>query len=179
MYYCNITKLNYNPNLLQASTTKSSKKVPLFFYTLYIEGEGSNDSGEGEVIVRVNIKDVNDNAPMFDTETDEIVASVPTTAQYGHHVTKIEVIVWKLLVLVSCHTPISVSIFNLIDLDDTSFKVPHHSISIFQFHTQQNSDTATHKLFFNLIGNSRQPLINRCYLKSSNSKQPLHFLFPA
>ena len=49
--------------------------------------------------MRVNINDVNDNAPMFETETDEIVASVPTTAQYGHHVTRIEVIVWKLLVL--------------------------------------------------------------------------------
>ena len=39
----------------------------------------------------MNINDVNDNAPIFDTNTDEIVASVPTTAQYGHHVTKIEV----------------------------------------------------------------------------------------
>ena len=97
--------------MFQASTTKSSKKVPLFFYTLYIEGEGSGGSGEGEVIVRVNINDVNDNAPQFDAETDtELVASVPTTAQYGHHVTRIEVIVWKLLVLVSLDTPISVSI---------------------------------------------------------------------
>ena len=76
---------------LQASTTKSSKKVPLFFYTLYIEGEGSGGSGEGEVIVRVNIKDVNDNPPVFRDEETEIVASVPTTAQYGHHVTRIQV----------------------------------------------------------------------------------------
>ena len=86
--------------------------MPLFFYTLYIEGEGSEGSGEGEVIVRVNINDVNDNAPQFDeTDTDsELVASVPTTAQYGHRVTRIEVIVWKLLVLVLLDTPISVSI---------------------------------------------------------------------
>ena len=86
--------------------------MPLFFYTLYIEGEGSGGSGEGEVIVRVNINDVNDNAPQFDTayEDTELVASVPTTAQYGHHVTRIEVIVWKLLVLVSLDTPICVSI---------------------------------------------------------------------
>ena len=84
---------------MQASTTKSSKKVPLFFYTLYIEGEGSEGSGEGEVIVRVNIADVNDNAPRFEAEGAEIVASVPTTAQYGHHVTRIQVICWKRLVL--------------------------------------------------------------------------------
>ena len=64
------------------------------------------------MIVRVNINDVNDNAPVFETETDEIVASVPTTAQYGHHVTRIEVIVQKLLV---CVTPISVSIFPVLD----------------------------------------------------------------
>ena len=65
--------------------------MPLFFYTLYIEGEGSGGSGEGEVIVRVNIKDVNDNPPVFRDQETEIVASVPTTAQYGHHVTRIQV----------------------------------------------------------------------------------------
>ena len=65
--------------------------MPLFFYTLYIEGEGSEGSGEGEVIVRVNIKDVNDNPPVFEAHETEMVASVPTTAQYGHHVTRIQV----------------------------------------------------------------------------------------
>ena len=45
----------------------------------------------------MNINDVNDNAPIFDTNTDEIVASVPTTAQYGHHVTKIEVMSFNTL----------------------------------------------------------------------------------
>ena len=89
---------------MQASTTKSSKKVPLFFYTLYIEGEGSEGSGEGEVIVRVNIADVNDNAPRFEAEGAEIVASVPTTAQYGHHVTRIQVICCCMSCLV---TPLS------------------------------------------------------------------------
>ena len=79
--------------LFQASTTKSSKKVPLFFYTLYIEGEGGEGAGEGEVIVRVNVLDVNDHNPVFLSDSGELIASVPTTAEYGHHVTKIQVIV--------------------------------------------------------------------------------------
>ena len=86
-------------DVFQASTNKSSKKVPLFFYTLYIEGEGSGGAGEGEAIVRVNILDVNDNTPEFDNASSEITASVPTTAEYGHPVTKIQVIVSNFLVL--------------------------------------------------------------------------------
>ena len=108
-------KLNY---FNQASTTKSSKKVPLFFYTLYIEGEGSEGSGEGEVSVRVNIKDVNDNPPVFEAQETEIVASVPTTAQYGHHVTRIQV-------SVLCHACLSLICHRLIcdSFDDTNPKV--------------------------------------------------------
>ena len=78
---------------MQASTNKSSKKVPLFFYTLYIEGEGGGGAGEGEAIVRVNILDVNDNAPVFDNAGSEITAAVPTTAEYGHPVTRAQVII--------------------------------------------------------------------------------------
>ena len=80
------------PFVFQASTNKSSKKVPLFFYTLYIEGEGSGAAGEGEAIVRVNILDINDNAPEFDNGSSEITAAVPTTAEYGHPVTRLKVI---------------------------------------------------------------------------------------
>ena len=86
--------------MLQASTNKSSKKVPLFFYTLYIEGEGSGSAGEGEAIVRVNILDINDNSPVFENASSEIIASVPTTAEYGHPVTKIQV---KLLLFLRLH----------------------------------------------------------------------------
>ena len=75
----------------QASTTKSSKKVPLFFYTLYIEGEGGTTAGEGEAIVRVHVTDANDNRPEFEVEGGELVAAVPTTAEYGHLVTKVQV----------------------------------------------------------------------------------------
>ena len=53
------------------------------------------------MIVRVNIKDVNDNPPVFEAQEPEIVASVPTTAQYGHHVTRIQV-------SVLCHACLSV-----------------------------------------------------------------------
>ena len=99
-FYCLLnTMMITKVMFFQASTTKSSKKVPLFFYTLYIEGEGSGGAGEGEAIVRVNILDVNDNAPVFDNASTEIIASVPTTAEYGHPVTKIQVIDWKFLVL--------------------------------------------------------------------------------
>ena len=65
--------------------------MPLFFYTLYIEGEGSGTAGEGEAIVRVNILDINDNLPEFDNASSEISASVPTTAEYGHPVTQVQV----------------------------------------------------------------------------------------
>ena len=65
--------------------------MPLFFYTLYIEGEGSGAAGEGEAIVRVNILDINDNTPVFDNASSEISASVPTTAEYGHPVTQVQV----------------------------------------------------------------------------------------
>jgi len=75
---------------VKASTNKSSKKVPLFFYTLYIEGEGSGAAGEGEAIVRVNILDINDNEPVFDNASSEITAAVPTTAEYGHPVTRLQ-----------------------------------------------------------------------------------------
>ena len=53
------TEIQISPH--QASTNKSSKQVPLFFYTLYIEGEGGTTAGEGEAIVRVHITDANDN----------------------------------------------------------------------------------------------------------------------
>ena len=84
--------------LFQASTNKSSKKVPLFFYTLYIEGEGSGAAGEGEAIVRVNILDINDNEPVFDNASSEITAAVPTTAEYGHPVTRLQVILLLFLI---------------------------------------------------------------------------------
>ena len=43
------------------------------------------------MIMMMIIKDVNDNAPEFEDRESEIVTSVPTTAQYGHHVTRIQV----------------------------------------------------------------------------------------
>ena len=76
---------------LQASTNKSSKQVPLLFYTLYIEGEGGGAAGEGEAIVRVHLTDSNDNRPKFESDCGELVAAVSTTAEYGHLVTKIQV----------------------------------------------------------------------------------------
>ena len=65
--------------------------MPLFFYTLYIEGEGGTTAGEGEAIVRVHITDANDNRPEFEVDGGELVAAVPTTAEYGHLVTKVQV----------------------------------------------------------------------------------------
>ena len=56
------TEIQISPH--QASTNKSSKQVPLFFYTLYIEGEGGTTAGEGEAIVRVHVTDANDNRPI-------------------------------------------------------------------------------------------------------------------
>ena len=110
---------------------------------------------EGEVIVRVNINDVNDNAPQFDeTDTDsELVASVPTTAQYGHRVTRIEVIVWKLLVLVLLDTPISVSI----------------SLPTFGWHQFQGPIFSSHKI---LVSRS----VNTLILHSSPSLATSHSL---
>ena len=67
-----------------------AKKVPLFFYTLYIEGEGEGGGvGEGEAIVRVNILDENDNAPEFVQEV--FYAAVQANAEYGHPVTVLQV----------------------------------------------------------------------------------------
>ena len=68
--------------------------MPLFFYTLYLEGERSGGPGgggeaEGEAIVRVSVLDVNDNVPEF--LSPELMASVPTTAEYGQYITKLEV----------------------------------------------------------------------------------------
>ena len=85
------TEIQISPH--QASTNKSSKQVPLFFYTLYIEGEGGTTAGEGEAIVRVNILDMNDNAPVFDNAGTGMSAAVPTTAEYGHPVTRAQVII--------------------------------------------------------------------------------------
>ena len=148
---------------MQASTTKSSKKVPLFFYTLYIEGEGSEGSGEGEVIVRVNIADVNDNAPRFEAEGAEIVASVPTTAQYGHHVTRIQVICWKRLVLSHLSPPPSL----LPDSDDIGFKVLHiyHPLS------------TIYRLFITNISFSRVP--SHIEPRAVSCSQPLDRRTPA
>ena len=74
--------------------SSSAKKVPLFFYTLYLEGEGGpggegSGQAEGEAIVRVNVLDVNDNVPEF--LSPETMAAVPTTAEYGQHIVKLEV----------------------------------------------------------------------------------------
>ena len=44
---------------------------------------------EGEAIVRVNVLDVNDNVPEF--LSPETMAAVPTTAEYGQHIVKLEV----------------------------------------------------------------------------------------
>ena len=90
------TEIQISPH--QASTNKSSKQVPLFFYTLYIEGEGGTTAGEGEAIVRVHITDANDNRPEFEVEAGELVAAVPTTAEYGHLVTKVQVRFLKIFV---------------------------------------------------------------------------------
>ena len=57
-----------------------------------VKDNGNGAAGEGEAIVRVNILDVNDNAPVFENASSEIIASVPTTAEYGHPVAKIQVI---------------------------------------------------------------------------------------
>ena len=35
--------------------------------------------------------DINDNKPVFDNASSEISASVPTTAEYGHPVTQVQV----------------------------------------------------------------------------------------
>lgn len=128
---------------LQASTTKSSKKVPLFFYTLYIEGEGSGGSGEGEVIVRVNIKDVNDNPPVFRDEESEIVASVPTTAQYGHHVTRIQV---SVMCDALCHACLSLSVSSVSSMAVLMTPIPRSRLFITEMlvsrsfkHRQQDS----------------------------------------
>ena len=42
--------------------------------------------------MRVHVTDSNDNRPEFESDGGELVAAVPTTAEYGHLVTKIQVI---------------------------------------------------------------------------------------
>ena len=74
--------------LFQAALNDSAKKVPLFFYTLFIEGD-EDGVGEGEVIVRVNIMDENDNTPEF--LQPEFHAAVPSTAEYGDPVCILQV----------------------------------------------------------------------------------------
>ena len=41
--------------------------------------------------MRVHVTDSNDNRPEFESDGGELVAAVPTTAEYGHLVTKIQV----------------------------------------------------------------------------------------
>ena len=67
------------------------KNISVFFYTLYIEGEGRGAAGEGEAIVRVHVTDSNDNRPKFESDGGELVVAVYTTTEYGHLVTKIQV----------------------------------------------------------------------------------------
>ena len=74
--------------ILQAALSTSAKKVPLFFYTLSIDGEGEG-AAEGEVIVRVNVLDENDNNPEF--LATEFHAAVQTTTEYGDSVTVLQV----------------------------------------------------------------------------------------
>ena len=53
--------------------------------------------------MRVNILDVNDNAPVFDNAGSEITAAVPTTAEYGHPVTRAQVII-TVYIAIQCNT---------------------------------------------------------------------------
>ena len=66
--------------------------MPLFFYTLSIDSGGEGGDVEGEVIVRVNVLDENDNRPEF--VEPEFHAAVQTSTEYGDSVTVLQV--WKL-----------------------------------------------------------------------------------
>lgn len=60
----------------------------MFFYTLFIEGD-EDGVGEGEVIVRINIMDENDNPPEF--LLPEFHAAVQSSAEYGDPVLILQV----------------------------------------------------------------------------------------
>jgi hypothetical protein len=89
-----VTAARFLSSYFQVALGSAAKKVPLFFYTLYLEGERSGGPGgggeaEGEAIVRVSVLDVNDNVPEF--LSPELMAAVPITAEYGQYITKLEV----------------------------------------------------------------------------------------
>ena len=68
-----------------------NKKVPIFFYTLFLEGEEASDGqGKYEATIQVDILDANDNAPEFEEAVYK--AAVQSTAQYGDAVILLQVI---------------------------------------------------------------------------------------
>ena len=68
---------------------ESASKVPVLFYTLYLNS-GVSRGIEEEIAINVNIADENDNAPEFLTLTREIVGSVDSRAELGERIAKVE-----------------------------------------------------------------------------------------
>lgn len=68
------------------------KKVPVLFYTLYINDHKNKENlVEDELAVVVTILDVNDNRPEFLTNVDPMIISVDADIDPGSMLAKIEV----------------------------------------------------------------------------------------
>lgn len=68
---------------------ESASKVPVLFYTLYLNS-GVSRGIEEEIVINVNIADENDNAPEFLTLTRDIMGSVDSRAELGERIAKVE-----------------------------------------------------------------------------------------
>ena len=89
-FFCGFPKYIIKHTIIfQAALSSTAKKVPLFFYTLSIDSGGEGGDVEGEVIVRVNVLDENDNRPEF--VEPEFHAAVQTSTEYGDSVTVLQV----------------------------------------------------------------------------------------
>ena len=68
---------------------ESASKVPVLFYTLYLNS-GVARGIEEEIVINVNIADKNDNAPEFLSLTREIMGAVDSRAELGERIAKAE-----------------------------------------------------------------------------------------
>ncbi|XP_068082261.1 cadherin-89D [Anabrus simplex] len=73
---------------IQAETLKRGRGIPIMIYP--VTPERLSDLASNEVKIIVRVKDVNDNPPKFTTNGRPIVAAIPTTANYGYQIVRLQ-----------------------------------------------------------------------------------------